>query len=92
MSSEFAKLIANAPVVEPDEIDLEMLAEIDADADTDTEKEGISWDEYKKKREARTQNGKIALRIPKTLHQDLVEAAKEEGVSLNQYCLYKLAQ
>jgi len=37
-------------------------------------------------------SGKIALRIPKTLHQDLVDAAKDEGVSLNQYCLYKLAQ
>ena len=42
--------------------------------------------------EALEKNGKILLRIPKTLHRDLVEAAKEEGVSLNQYCLYKLAQ
>lgn len=36
-------------------------------------------------------SGKIALRIPKSLHQELANAAKEEGVSLNQYCLYKLS-
>ena len=35
-------------------------------------------------------SGKIALRIPKTLHAELAEQAKREGVSLNQYCLYKL--
>jgi len=42
--------------------------------------------------EAFEKSGKIALRIPKSLHQELAEAAQKEGVSLNQYCLYKLAQ
>lgn len=32
------------------------------------------------------------LRIPKELHKQLIEAAKENGVSLNQYALYKLAK
>ena len=36
-------------------------------------------------------SGKIALRIPKSLHAKLAEQAHNEGVSLNQYCLYKLA-
>jgi len=36
-------------------------------------------------------NGRIALKIPKSLHAKLVEQAHIEGVSLNQYCLYKLA-
>ena len=36
-------------------------------------------------------SGKIALRIPKSLHAELAEQARREGVSLNQYCLYKLA-
>ena len=36
-------------------------------------------------------SGKISLRIPKSLHAKLAEQAHEEGVSLNQYCLYKLA-
>jgi len=36
-------------------------------------------------------SGRIALRIPKSLHAKLAEQAHKEGVSLNQYCLYKLA-
>ena len=36
-------------------------------------------------------SGRIALRIPKSLHTKLAEQAHKEGVSLNQYCLYKLA-
>lgn len=34
-------------------------------------------------------SGRFTLRIPKSLHQSLTVAAKEEGVSLNQYALYK---
>ncbi|HUW65372.1 MAG TPA: toxin-antitoxin system HicB family antitoxin [Spirochaetia bacterium] len=30
-------------------------------------------------------NGRISLRIPKSLHKSVVEAAKREGVSANQY-------
>ena len=36
-------------------------------------------------------SGKFVLRIPKTLHQELSIKAAQEGVSLNQYALYKLA-
>ncbi len=36
-------------------------------------------------------SGKLSLRIPKSLHRELVEAAEREGVSLNQYALYRLA-
>ena len=36
-------------------------------------------------------NGKLSLRIPKSLHRELVEEAAKEGVSLNQYALYRLA-
>lgn len=32
--------------------------------------------------------GKFLLRIPKELHQKLAYAAKEQGVSLNQFMLY----
>lgn len=35
---------------------------------------------------------RLMLRIPKELHKQLIEAAKENGVSLNQYALYKLAK
>ena len=88
MNTKFTELLANAPEMEPDEIDREMLTEAVSAKDQGY----IPKEEYEIERNKRVYNGKIALRIPKTLHQDLIEAAKKEGVSLNQYCLYKLAQ
>lgn len=35
--------------------------------------------------------GRILLRVPKSLHKQLVEKAGEEGVSLNQFLLYLIA-
>ena len=37
-------------------------------------------------------SGKINVRLPKSLHQRLAIEASNEGVSLNQLVLYKLAQ
>lgn len=37
-------------------------------------------------------SGKFIVRIPKSLHYRLSAEAKEEGVSLNQYALYKLSK
>lgn len=37
-------------------------------------------------------NGRILVRLPKSLHRQLAEEAKDEGVSLNQYMLYKLSR
>jgi antitoxin HicB len=36
-------------------------------------------------------SGKLNIRIPKSLHRTLVEKAKEEKVSLNQYISYQLS-
>ena len=36
-------------------------------------------------------SGKFVLRIPKTLHARLAAEAGKEGVSLNQYALYRLS-
>lgn len=36
-------------------------------------------------------SGKFLVRIPKTLHRKLSQQADEEGISLNQYALYKLS-
>ena len=36
-------------------------------------------------------SGKFMIRIPKSLHYKLSVEAKQEGVSLNQYALYKLS-
>lgn len=51
--------------------------------------DSVTLSEYKQQREY---SGKLMLRIPKELHRSLAEAAKENGVSLNQYALYKLAK
>lgn len=37
-------------------------------------------------------SGKFMIRIPKSLHHRLVIEAEQEGVSLNQYALYKLSR
>jgi len=36
-------------------------------------------------------SGKFTLRLPKSLHYKLTKEAEKEGVSLNQYALYKLS-
>ncbi|MCI8664757.1 MAG: toxin-antitoxin system HicB family antitoxin [Hungatella sp.] len=37
-------------------------------------------------------SGKFVIRVPKSLHRRLVVEAEREGVSLNQYAMYKLAR
>lgn len=37
-------------------------------------------------------SGKFVLRLPRSLHQRLAIEASNEGVSLNQWALYKLAR
>jgi len=37
-------------------------------------------------------SGKFVVRVPRSLHRELVEAAEQEGVSLNQYINVTLAQ
>lgn len=37
-------------------------------------------------------SGKFIVRIPKSLHYRLSVEAQQEGVSLNQYALYKLSK
>jgi predicted HicB family RNase H-like nuclease len=34
----------------------------------------------------------ISIRVPNSLHTELLDEAKREGVSLNQLCLTKLAR
>jgi len=37
-------------------------------------------------------SGKFVVRVPKSLHQRLAQESAREGISLNQYAMYKLAQ
>ncbi len=36
--------------------------------------------------------GRLTVRLPQTLHNQLVNLAEEEGISLNQYIIYSLAR
>ena len=42
--------------------------------------------------EAREYSGQFKLRIPKGLHKSLAEHSRQEGVSMNQYCVYLLSR
>ncbi|MSS43152.1 type II toxin-antitoxin system HicB family antitoxin [Anaerosalibacter bizertensis] len=37
-------------------------------------------------------SGKFVVRIPKSLHRKLATEAEREGISLNQYAMYKLSR
>ena len=37
-------------------------------------------------------SGQLKLRLPKSLHKQLAEEAKRDGISMNQYCVYLLSQ
>ena len=41
---------------------------------------------------AEAYSGQFRLRMPKSLHKHLAERSKEEGISMNQYCVYILSQ
>jgi len=87
--NEIEKRFANVMEVEPDTADLQAIDRIAKANDFD---QGISLDEMDAIREEREYSGKISLRLPRTLHRDLTQTAKDEGISLNQFILYKLAK
>ncbi len=70
--------------VQADETDLLMIKEAQAENDNTR----IDFDNFK---EQLSYSGKISLRLPKSLHKNLAINAKAEGVSLNQFLLYKLS-
>lgn len=37
-------------------------------------------------------SGQFRLRVPQSLHKHLAERSKQEGISMNQYCIYLLSQ
>ena len=42
-------------------------------------------------RDMKEYSGRFLIRVPKSLHRDLAHAAKQDGVSLNQYVISSLA-
>ena len=81
--------IANTPTVDLEQEDLDSIQRIALADDND---KGITLEQMDMLRTEQDYSGKISLRVPKTLHKDLARGAKSEGISLNQYILYKLAK
>lgn len=42
--------------------------------------------------DAEEYSGQFRLRMPKSLHKHLAERSREEGISMNQFCIYILSQ
>lgn len=42
--------------------------------------------------ELKEYSGQFKLRLPKSLHKQLAENSRAEGVSMNQYCVYLLSK
>lgn len=78
------------PAIEPDEWEKEAIREFKEEKATGEADEMVTHGELKKR--IRQANGRISLRVPRELHMDLIEEAEENGVSLNQYIVYKLAR
>ena len=54
--------------------------------------EGIEIPEPGEANELLEYSGQFKLRMPKSLHRSLSVHAKQEGISMNQYCLYLLTK
>lgn len=80
---EFENRLSALPQEEPDEIDSMMMK-----AAEESRGGEMRLDDFKSLMDY---SGNISLRVPRSLHKELAEAAKVEGVSLNQYALYKLS-
>lgn len=85
IEKRFMKINAKEPefLTPEDEMSLAAAEKMDDGTTVSLEEWKESLEEY---------SGKLVLRIPRSLHKSLKEAAEVEGVSLNQYMLYKLAK
>lgn len=88
-AAEIEKRFAEINAAKPEELspaDAVSLAKAEAMDDGTA----VSLDELKQALEE--YSGKLVLRIPRSLHKALKDAAEIEGVSLNQYMIYKLSR
>lgn len=88
-AAEIEKRFAEINAREPEELTAEEAASL-AEAEEMDDGTTVSLEEFRKGLE--DYSGKLILRIPRSLHKHLKEEAAIEGVSLNQYMLYKLSR
>lgn len=91
-NTTFGKKWTDIPTEEPDEIDVAMLSEIE---ETEGKQEFIAAEEVSKRlkevRAERKKKGDLHVRIASSLHEEIVDDALDEGISLNQYVATALA-
>ena len=91
--AELEQRFAEINAREPEELTAEETEEgaaALAEAEAMDDGSSVSLDAFKAELEG--YSGKLVLRIPRSLHKHLKEEAEIEGVSLNQYMLYKLSR
>ena len=88
-SEEIAKRFAEIDALPPEELTAEEAASL-AEAEAMDDGSTLSLEQFR--RDLEDYSGKLVLRIPRSLHKHLKEEAQAEGVSLNQYMLYKLSR
>lgn len=86
--SEIEKRFAQINAREPEHLTPDEAAQL-AEAERMDDGSSVSLEDLKS--ELEEYSGRLVLRIPRSLHKSLKEAAAVEGVSLNQYMLYKLS-
>ena len=82
---EFLEKMKKTKAQQPDAVDLKMLLDIEKENDGTY----IGWEDYKLEREF---TGQIALRVAKDLHKEAYVLAKQQGLSLNQFCSFCLTR
>ena len=87
-AAEIEKRFAAINAREPESLSAEESASLAAAEAVD---DGTSVSLETLKRELDGYSGRLVLRIPKSLHKLLKKEAEMEGVSLNQYMIYKLS-
>lgn len=89
MNAEIEKRFAEINAQAPEELTAGEAASLEQ-AEAMDDGSAVSLEEFRKSLEE--YSGKLVLRIPRSLHKRLKEQAEMEGVSLNQYMLYKLSR
>ena len=87
--AEIERRMAEIAAREPEELTPAEEASLAA-AEAEDDGSAVTLEEFRESLEE--YSGRLVLRLPRSLHKALKEEAQIEGVSLNQYMLYKLAK
>lgn len=88
-TAEIERRFAEISAQPAEELTAEEAASL-AEAEAMDDGSAVSLEAFKK--ELEDYSGRLVVRLPRSLHRQLKEAAAVEGVSLNQYMIYKLSR